>query len=280
MGNATDAVGARAGDIRVMEIPVVAVCDPHPARGLCPTAARIKALVPDAAVIQYAQGMLATQHADVVVAVVDPLGETLPHDLARADIVVVDDALAAPRDTVVAAISTIREINDHAVVIRASSAPRLEPGPSLMDTAVLVVEDGAAVADGGSATAPGTLAAVDAEVGMRVDPRPFAVGSLADAYRICPHLGPVLPVMAYDQGGLADVEATIEAVDCDAVVDGTGIDLASLIRIRRPVRRVVCSLQELTAPTLGEALRLFTHGDSVSPPMPAATRRRKLVPSK
>lgn len=257
----------------VMKAPVVAVCDPGSRRGFGPTAMRVRAILPGAAVVQYADEQPPQPPPDVLVVVVDPLLTALPRALPEAAIVVVDDVLKAPRDCVAAMISAIRKRNGKTTVIQASSAPRVEPGPSLMDTAVLVVEDGP------SPAGPGTLAAVDAEVGMRVDPRPFAVGSLVETYRRYPQLGAVLPVMAYDDERLAEVGTTIDAVDCDAVVDGTRIDLAAAIAIRHPVRRVVRELRELTAPTLAEALRLSTHGDSVSPPMQAALPRQKLVPS-
>jgi predicted GTPase len=280
MGPATDAAGTAPGDSRVVKPLVVAVSEPLPAPRPGPTAARIRELRPDAGVVRYADGLPRIPPADVVVVVVDPLLALLPPNLADADIVVVDDALEAPRDTVAAALAAIEEANPRAIVIRATSAPRLAPGPSLMDTAVLVVEDGASVTDGHTAAGPGTLAAVDAEVGMRVDPRPFAVGSLVETYHSRPQLGSVLPVMAYDEARLAEVEATIAAVECDAVIDASAIDLSEAIEIRRPVRRVVRDLREVTAPTLAEALRLSTHGDSVSPPMPAAATRRKLAAGK
>jgi predicted GTPase len=263
-----------------MKVPVIAVCDPGSRRGLGPTAVRVRTLLPDAAVVQYMGEAPPLPRADVLIVVVDPTLGVLPEAVQGADIVVVDDALTAPRAAVAAAVSAIREANARAVVIRATSAPRVAPGRSLMDTAVIVVEDGAAVTDGHTAVGPGTLAAVDAEVGMRVDARPFAVGSLVETYRTYPELGAVLPVMAYDAERLAEIEATIDAVDCDAVVDATGIDLARAISIRRPVRRVVRNLRELTAPTLADALRLFTQRESVSAPMPAAKPRRKLVASK
>lgn len=257
-----------------MKASIVAVCDPGSRHGFGPVAMHVHAVLPGAAVVQYAEERPAFPPPDVLVVVVDPRLGTLPGALPKAHIVVVDDVLTAPRDSVAAALSAIGKLNGEATVIQASSAPRLEPGPSLMDTAVLVVEDGP------SSLGPGTLAAVDAEVGMRVDPRPFAVGSLVETYRRYPELGAVLPVMAYDRERLAEVETTIDAVDCDAVVDAAGIDLAAAIAIRHPVRRVVRELREVTAPTLAEALRLSTQGDSVSSPMHAASPRPKLVASK
>jgi predicted GTPase len=258
----------------------VAVCDPSWPNELGPTATRVQAILPGAEVVQYADGLLPDPAPDVVILVVDPLVAGAPAHVRRADIVVLDDVRTAPKQAVAAALSALRAANERAVVIQASSAPRLERGPSLMDTAVLVVEDGATVTDGHTPAGPGTLAAVAAEVGMRVDPRPYAVGSLVETYRAYPQLASVLPVMAYDAGTLAAVAAIIDAVDCDAVVDGTAIDLAEAISIRHPVRKVVRDLRELTAPTLAEALRLITHGDSVSPPMPPPARRRKLVVGK
>jgi predicted GTPase len=213
-------------------LPVVAVCDALGENGDSVATALIRELLGGAAIVEY-QGDLR------------PLG---------ADIVVLDNVDRARHEAVERALVSIRAASPAAVVVRVSSAPRLEPGPFLMDTAVLVVEDGATVTDGHTRLGPGTLAAVDAEVGMRVDPRPFAVGSLVETYRRYPQVGAVIPVMAYDAERLAEVEATIEAVECDAVVDGTHIDLAQAIRTRHPVRRVVRGLHELSAPTLADTL--------------------------
>ena len=46
------------------------------------------------------------------------------------------------------------------------------------------------------------------------------------------------------------MEATINAVDCDAVIVGTPIDLARVIEIEKPSTRVYYDLQEIGAPTL------------------------------
>jgi predicted GTPase len=213
-------------------LAVVAICDALGNDGECAAAALVRERLDQAAVVRPGSGLR-------------------PRDV---DIVVLDNADRASRDEVRQALASIRKTSPDAVVVHVSSAPRLAAGPSLMDTAVLVVEDGATVTDGHTRVGPGTLAAVDAEVGMRVDPRPFAVGSLAEAYRLHPQLGLVLPVLAYDDTTLAEVEATIDLVDCDAVVDATAIDLAAAIRIRQPVRRVVRELHELSAPTLSDLL--------------------------
>jgi predicted GTPase len=68
-----------------------------------------------------------------------------------------------------------------------------------------------------------------------VDPRPHAVGSIAAMFERYP-IGTVLPAMGYGDAQLAELEQTINATPCDAVVTGTPMDLARLIDIRHPVR--------------------------------------------
>jgi predicted GTPase len=53
---------------------------------------------------------------------------------------------------------------------------------------------------------------------------------------------------------LHELEATIDAADCDAVVTGTPIDLGRLISPRHPIRHVTYELEELGTPTLHDVL--------------------------
>ena len=63
---------------------------------------------------------------------------------------------------------------------------------------VLVVEDGPTVTHGGMAYGAGTIAAED-NGGRIVDPRPYAVGSIAETFEQYPNLRDVLPAMGYGE---------------------------------------------------------------------------------
>ena len=89
---------------------------------------------------------------------------------------------------------------------------------------------------------------------MRVDPRATAVGSIAEVYEDYPHIGAVLPAMGYGDEQLAELEATINATDCDVVVTGTPIDLGRLIDSRHPIRHVRYELEEIGRPTIADVL--------------------------
>ena len=60
--------------------------------------------------------------------------------------------------------------------------------------------------------------------------------------------------MGYGEQQMADLKATIDAVDCDAVVIGTPIDLSRIIDIGKPTIRVRYELEITSTPTLADVL--------------------------
>jgi predicted GTPase len=87
-----------------------------------------------------------------------------------------------------------------------------------------------------------------------VDPRPYAVGSIAETYQKYPNTGPVLPAMGYGTKQVHDLQETINATPCDLVIIATPIDLRRVVKINRPTQRVRYELQEIGRPTLQDVL--------------------------
>jgi predicted GTPase len=77
-----------------------------------------------------------------------------------------------------------------------------------------------------------------------VDPRPWAVGEIAETFQKYPDIGPLLPAMGYGDRQVMDLETTINAVECDLVLIGTPISLARIIDIDKPSLRVSYRLAE------------------------------------
>jgi predicted GTPase len=198
---------------------------------------------------------------DLHIVVTDPLrpghelayhpGET---NLRMADVVVVNKVDAADLESVGRVIRNVETVNPQATIVKAASPVVLQDGPSLVGRRVLVIEDGPTITHGGMPFGAGTVAARQAGAVDLADPRPYAVGSIAETFRAYPAIGTVLPAMGYGDEQLAELEATIEAVDCDVVVTGTPIDLGRLIRTRHPIRHATYELHEIGQPTLREVL--------------------------
>jgi predicted GTPase len=90
-----------------------------------------------------------------------------------------------------------------------------------------------------------------------VDPRPFAVGSIAETLAAHPHLGPVLPAMGYGRAQMQELRETIERSDADVALIGTPIDLRRLIDFDKPALRVSYRLEEVGGPTLADVLARY-----------------------
>jgi predicted GTPase len=198
---------------------------------------------------------------DLLVVVVDPLraghelayhpGET---NLRLADVVVVNKVDSADPAQVERVLTDVASINPAASIVKAKSPVTLEHGPSLVSAAVLVVEDGPTITHGGMPFGAGLVAAQRGGAGAIVDPRPYAVGSIAETFERYPHIGSVLPATGYSDEQLRELEQTIDAVDCDVVVSATPVDLTRLLDCRHPVRHATYELEETGRPSLSELL--------------------------
>jgi predicted GTPase len=198
---------------------------------------------------------------DLLVTVLDPLrpgheltyhpGET---NLRMADAVVVNKIDSADPHDVAQVLANVQAVNPRAVVIRASSPVTLDAGPALAGKRVLVIEDGPTITHGGMPFGAGTVAARRAGATDFVDPRPYAIGSIAEVYARYPAIGAVLPAMGYGQTQLRELGATIRAVRCEVVVVGTPVDLGRLIDLGHPARRATYEIEEIGEPTLASLL--------------------------
>jgi predicted GTPase len=202
---------------------------------------------------------------DVWIALVDPLraghelryhpGET---NLRAAGVVIVNKMDTATVEQVAALDATIAATNPRATVVKANSLVSVDDPGAIAGKRVLVVEDGPTLTHGEMKIGAGVVAAERGGAAEIVDPRPWAIGTIAETFAKY-DVGAVLPAMGYSEGQLAEMEKIIEAADVDLVVVGTPIDLRRVIDIRKPAVRVRYdldvlpgspSLQDILAPVL------------------------------
>ncbi len=179
-------------------------------------------------------------------------------NMRMADVVIINKVDSAAPENIEQVRNNTRRVNPAAVIIDAASPIKVENPEIIKGKKVLIVEDGPTLTHGDMAMGAGTLAAQKYGAGEIVDPRQSAVRSLAETYKLYPpHVGAVVPAMGYGAKQIADLEATIAAIDCEAVIVGTPIDLARVIKIDKPSVRVRYELQEIGTPNLEEVLRAF-----------------------
>jgi predicted GTPase len=198
---------------------------------------------------------------DLSIVVIDPLraGHALRYhpgeaNMRMADVVVINKLDSATPEELEATLHDIEQLAPHATVVRAESPVVVDDGPSLEGKRVLVIDDGPTITHGGMSYGAGLVAARRAGA-IPIDPRPYAVGSIAKTFEKFPHIAEVLPAMGYGDAQLQELEQTIDAADCDAVIAGTPFELSRVIKSRHPIRNVTYSLAETGSPNLSELLK-------------------------
>jgi predicted GTPase len=176
-------------------------------------------------------------------------------NVRQADVIVINKVDTADPQAVAQVRQNLRMLNPTATIIEAASPLFVDDPAAIQGKRVLVIEDGPTLTHGEMAYGAAYLAAQRFGAREIVDPRPFAVNSIAETYRRYPKTGPVLPAMGYGRQQMHDLEATIRQAEVDLIIIGTPIDLTRVIRLDKPHQRVRYELQEIGRPTLEEVLQ-------------------------
>jgi len=201
---------------------------------------------------------------DLMVTVVDPHrpGHELSYypgeaTLRLADYVVINKMDSADAAAIQIVRDNIAKVNPKAIVVDGASPLTIDKPELVRGKKVLVVEDGPTLTHGEMKIGAGTVAANKCGAGELVDPRAYAVGKLAETFKIYPNIGTLLPAMGYGDQQVKDLEATIEKTPCDVVVIATPIDLNRIVKINKPTVKVGYDLQEIGQPDLKQAVNDF-----------------------
>jgi predicted GTPase len=197
---------------------------------------------------------------DLFVVVADPLrpgderhyhpGET---NLRMADVVIINKIDAADATAIAQVGMTVHEFNPRAALLTAASELTLD-GPAIEGKRVLVIEDGPTLTHGGMRFGAGVVGARRFGAAELVDPRPFAVGTIAEVLARYPELEPLIPAMGYGAKQVADLAATLDAADADLVLSATPIDLTRVLTTNKPISRVRYELSQVSGTPLAELL--------------------------
>jgi len=187
---------------------------------------------------------LAFAEPDLHVVLVDPLrpddttgnhpGET---NLRRADVVISNKENSADEGAIEDVESTVESVAGPVDIWHADSVVTVDDPDRIEGASVLVVEDGPTLTHGDADYGAGTVAAERFGAAERVDPRPGAVGTVAETLSEYPRLDRILPAVGYSEEQVADLEATIDAANADCVLAGTPHDLEAVVDVSVPIVR-------------------------------------------
>jgi len=186
-------------------------------------------------------------------------GET---NFLLADMLIVNKVETANPEDLQTVLDNCQAYNPAAEVVQCRSAITVDQPELIRGKRALVVEDGPTLTHGGMSYGAGWFAAQNSGAAEIVDPVPYAVGSIRDTYEAYPNSRKVLPAMGYGEEQIRELEATINAVDADVVVEGTPIELGRVLKINKPVANVRYELEELEPGAIERAVRAVAETES------------------
>jgi predicted GTPase len=179
-------------------------------------------------------------------------GET---NLRMADMLIINKVNTADPAHVQQLLESCRTHNPQARVLQCRSVITVDHPELIRGKRALVVEDGPTLTHGGMSYGAGWFAAKAAGAAEIVDPVPYAVGSIRETYEKYPNARKILPAMGYGEHQMRELEATLEAVPADVVVEGTPIDLRRILKVSKPIANVRYELEEVEPGGLEAAVR-------------------------
>jgi predicted GTPase len=170
-------------------------------------------------------------------------------NLRAADVLVLNKVSSASPEALELIRRNVAELNRNATLIEADLAVALESDVTIAGKRVVVVEDGPTLTHGGMAHGAGMVAAIGAGA-LILDPRDFAIGSIAAAYRDYPHIGAVVPALGYSASQQAELEETLRRSNAQVIVDASPARLDRILRLNVPIARVSYSFEQKSGPSI------------------------------
>ncbi|MHA1595673.1 MAG: cyclic 2,3-diphosphoglycerate synthase [Candidatus Baldrarchaeia archaeon] len=201
---------------------------------------------------------------DLMIVVADPHrpGQELSSypgesNVRMADVVIINKVDSARPEDVETVKRNVKTLAPDAAIIEAASPVFVDDPDLIKGKRVAVVEDGPTVTHGHLGYAAGYVAAKKYNAAEIVDPRPYAVRTIKEAYEKYPHLREVVPSLGYSPEQIKDLEETLNNIPCDTIVAGTPIDLKRIIKVDKPIVRVKYELKEVSKPSLEDVIERF-----------------------
>ena len=181
-------------------------------------------------------------------------GET---NVRMADVVLINKIDTAPRASIDKLKENIKNLNAKAIIMEAASPTAVDKPELIEGKRVVVIEDGPTLTHGGMSFGAGIVAAKKYHAKKIVDPRPYAVGSIQEAYTKFPQIGDLIPALGYGKKQIRELESSINNTPADSIVMATPVDLRKFTKLNKPAAKIDYELEERFGPGLKAVLKKY-----------------------
>ena len=207
---------------------------------------------------------LSFYQSDLYIVVVDPFraGDEMTYhpgeaNVRMADVVLINKVDTASRSSIDLLRENVKKLNPGAVILEAASPTSIDKPELVKNKTVVVIEDGPTLTHGGMSFGAGIVAAKKYNAAKIVDPEPYAVGSIKEAYVKYPQIGDLIPALGYGRKQIKELEASINNTPADSIVMATPVDLRKFTKLNKPAAKIDYELEEASGPSLESILKKY-----------------------
>jgi len=207
---------------------------------------------------------LSFYESDLYIVVVDPFraGDEMTYhpgeaNVRMADVVLINKVDTASRSSIDLLRENVKKLNPGAVILEAASPTSIDKPELVKNKKVVVIEDGPTLTHGGMSFGAGIVAAKKYNAAKIVDPEPYAVGSIKEAYVKYPQMGDLIPALGYGRKQIKELEASINNTPADSIVMATPVDLRKFTKLNKPAAKIDYELEEASGPSLESILKKY-----------------------
>lgn len=161
----------------------------------------------------------------------------------KADAIIISKVNSAKKSQIKKLVENARKLNPKARIIKTVFEIIAEHPEKIKNKKVLVIEDGPTLTHGNLAFGAGYVLAKKMKAKI-ISPKPFAVGSIKQAFEKYPQIKKILPALGYSRQQLKELETTINKAKADYVVIATPAGLNEFIEIKKPWIKVSYEIAE------------------------------------
>ena len=207
---------------------------------------------------------LSFYQSDLHIVVVDPFraGDEMTYhpgeaNVRMADVVLINKVDTASRSSIDLLRENVKKLNPGAVILEAASPTSIDKPELVKNKTVVVIEDGPTLTHGGMSFGAGIVAAKKYNAAKIVDPEPYAVGSIKEAYVKYPQIGDLIPALGYGRKQIKELETSINNTPADSIVMATPVDLRKFTKLNKPAAKIDYELEEASGPSLESILKKY-----------------------
>lgn len=166
-------------------------------------------------------------------------------NVKMADAAIITKVNTAPKEYIENAISKVKEVNPNAEIFKAAIKYKPEKKIDLRGKKVVVIEDGPTTTHGDMGFGAAYLYARESGAEI-IDPKPYAIGSYKEVYKVYKHLKEVIPALGYSKDQMEELTRYLNIIPgVDFILSASPTKISRYLMIEKDIIQIYYELEDI-----------------------------------